>query len=232
MNPHYLYLLIDILIISFPLGGSFYKPISFYRNWKYLIPSFLIVMLLFIPWDVAFTNMGVWGFNPDYLAGIYLWNLPIEEWLFFILVPYSCVFIYESVNNLSSWDLSPGTTRRISLTLMMALTVLLMFFWNHWYTGVTFFLNLVFIGLAQFVFKWKFLGRLYIAYAFCLIPFFMSNGVLTGFGLEEPIVWYNDEENMGLRMITIPVEDTFYGFLLIGMNVGLLESFRKGTIED
>ena len=53
------------------------------------------------------------------------------------------------------------------------------------------------------------------------------NGILTGTGLEEQVVWYNDLENISIRMLTIPVEDLVYGFLLFGLNVTLFEEFRK-----
>jgi len=55
----------------------------------------------------------------------------------------------------------------------------------------------------------------YITYAVLLIPFSIVNGLLTGFSYPQPIVWYNNAENLGLRLVTIPVEDIFYGMLLI-----------------
>ena len=48
-------------------------------------------------------------------------------------------------------------------------------------------------------------------YSFILIslgPFLLVNGVLTGLlDSVSPPVWYNDSENLGLRLMTIPVEE-------------------------
>jgi lycopene cyclase domain-containing protein len=98
---------------------------------------------------------------------------------------------------------------------------------DHWYTSVTF-IGLVSYLIILYNFRHTaFLSRFYFTFLFILIPFFIVNGILTGTGLPEPIVWYNDTENLGLRMLTIPVEDTFYGMLLILMNVSIFEFLQQ-----
>ena len=92
------YLLINILVILVPLLLSFEKNITFYNKITYYLFSIAIVSTAFIIWDVAATKRGDWSFNPDYLNGIYFFGLPIEEILFFITVPFSTIFIYETVS--------------------------------------------------------------------------------------------------------------------------------------
>lgn len=56
---------------------------------------------------------------------------------------------------------------------------------------------------------------------------FLVNGVLTGAFLPEPIVWYNDAENMGIRLGTIPLEDALYGMFMMLMYTGGVHWARK-----
>jgi lycopene cyclase domain-containing protein len=45
------------------------------------------------------------------------------------------------------------------------------------------------------------------------MPGFLSvNGILTGSLIDSPIVNYNENEIIGFRIFTIPIEDSFYGF--------------------
>jgi lycopene cyclase domain-containing protein len=186
-----------------------------------------IPALFFIVWDELFTQMGVWGFNPRYLTGIYLNSLPIEEILFFICIPYACVFTYEAVNYLITWRMSRSKQDMITDILAALLFLLGVVFFDKWYTGVTFIIASIYLNLHRWVWKSDYLGKFYVAFIFILIPFFIVNGILTGTGIEEQVVWYNDAENLGIRMGTIPVEDTFYGMILLLMNVSLFEYLQK-----
>ena len=88
-------------------------------------------------------------------------------------------------------------------------------------TSVTFFLTSGYLFYNYF--KNNFLSKIYFSYCFTLIFFFIVNGILTGSCIEEPVVWYNNNQNLGIRIGTIPVEDIFYGFLLIALTIQLFE---------
>ena len=92
-NLSYLSLLLVYLVI--PVVLSFQKKVRFVFRLKFIIPAIIFSGAIFIMWDIRFTEMNIWSFNPDYLSGIQLLNLPIEEWLGFVVIPLSSIYIYE-----------------------------------------------------------------------------------------------------------------------------------------
>lgn len=223
----YLYLSLDVLTILFPFLFSFYPKANFSKKWKYLWIAILIPAIIFLVWDEWFTRLSVWGFNPEYLTGIHLQSLPIEEVLFFICIPYACVFTYEALNYLVAKDYFAPAQQKISIVLIAASIIMAALNTDKWYTVTTFAGLAVYVTMLEFVFQAKFLSRFYFAYVYVLIPFFIVNGILTGSFIEGEVVWYNNAENLGIRMGTIPVEDTFYGMLLLLMNVSLFEWLQQ-----
>ena len=82
-----LYLIVNLFVLLPTLALSFDKKVHFVGLWRSFWPANLAVLAAFIAWDVAFTKMGVWGFNPDYLIGVDILGLPVEEWMFFVTIP-------------------------------------------------------------------------------------------------------------------------------------------------
>lgn len=211
-----------------PLLLSFDKKVSFYRKWKYLFPAMIFPAALYIAWDIYFTDKNVWQFNAHYITGNYFFNLPVEEVMFFFIVPYCAVFIYECMRCYFPKLKDPRSIVAFTIILSLGLLVAGLIFHNEMYTVFTFVLTAVFM-LLFILFKNKFpelhLTTFFISYAITLIPFLVVNGLLTAL----PVVQYNDQENLGIRIYTIPLEDVFYGMLLIFLNVLIFEWLRTRT---
>lgn len=234
MNEHYLYLALTIGSVLFPLLFSFYPKANFSKEWKHLFPALLITALVFIVWDEWFTQMNIWGFNPRYITGIYLGSLPLEEVLFFILIPYACLFIYFAVSYLSKKNYFAPFQSTITRFLMALSLIVGMANYDRWYTSVTFISLAILLGLHHWYWKSKYLATFYFTYLFVLIPFFLVNGILTGSFIEQEVVWYNNNENLNVRIGTIPVDDLFYNMLMLLMVTTIYEWLKNrkvGTVE-
>lgn len=218
------YLLINFLTILVPFIFSFHPRIQFNKAWKSFFPATIVVALIFILWDVVFTNMGVWSFNPKYLVDLNFLNLPIEEILFFFCIPYACVFTYFCLVKFYNMGMRPGAEKIFSICIVVLLLSISLIFWNRLYTAVTFLSTAVIILLAVFVIRINWFGKAIQVYLVLLLPFLIVNGLLTGTWLDEPVVNYNDNENMGIRLLTIPIEDVVYGFELFFLNLILFHA--------
>ncbi len=229
---HYYYLGLDIFTLSFPLLRSFEPKLQYWRKWPGLFAGITVMATVFIIWDAIFTAKGVCGFNPRYLTGPRLFHLPIEEWLFFLVVPYSCVFIYEALRYYVRRDVLGKVARPLSIALIVVLLVVGMLHIDRIYTAITFLSTAAMLALHVFVLKSPYLGRFYLGYAVSLIPFFLVNGILTGWLLDEPIVWYNNAENLGIRMNTIPIEDSQYLLFFLLLTITFYERPLKREHGD
>ena len=225
MNSHYTYFLILAASLAGPLALSFDKKVAFYKNWKYVFPAMIIPALLYIVWDIYFTAKGVWSFNEIYITGIKLYNLPLEEVLFFFIVPYCCVFIYACVR---SYFPNLVNSKAVDLFLnigAIGLIIIGVIFSDKYYTSWTFRFTGTFVAIV-YLFRKFFKSfdaiSFMVSYAICLIPFLIVNGFLTAI----PVVLYNNTENLGIRIYTIPFEDVFYGMLLVMMNVVIYEKLK------
>ena len=225
-----LYFILLIFTISFPLAASWDSRFKYFSKIKALMIAFTLTALFFIPWDIIFTKNQIWGFNKMHISNISFFDMPIEEWLFFFVIPYSCLFIYESVKYFFDLKKHNNLSKKF---LTITAVILLVFaainpdksytFWNFLFCGT-------FIIIILPLMSFKNHGDFLVSYLLTLIPFFIVNGILTDGDFDflfetNPIVWYNNTENLSIRIITIPIEDLFYWLLLFLMNVSFYEKF-------
>lgn len=226
MPAKFTYIAVDFFCIIFPFLFSFYPKINFFKQWKYFLLPCVITATFFLAWDVLFTHWGVWRFNSAYILGAYFFNLPIEEVLFFICIPYACVFTYYSVTLFFNFSSLNRKGFVFSWILAAFLILVALFNPQRLYTSITFILLAVFLFILH-VKRVNYLSTFFVSFLIILIPFFISNGILTGSFINEPVVIYNNDYNLNIRLFTIPLEDTFYGMLLLLMNVGGFEFLKN-----
>lgn len=183
----------------------------------------IITAAFFIIWDIWFTAEGVWRFNPEYISGIHIANLPIEEWMFFFFIPYACVFIHDSLKYYVSKPPFVKSGKVIALLLAIALLIIAGLSFDKLYTFCTFLLLGIFLIAGILISPNNFPGRFFFTYLVTLVPFAVVNGILT----SMPVLIYNDSENLAFRIGTIPIEDFFYSMLLLLMNITIYEYLKR-----
>ncbi len=188
----------------------------------------LLPALFYIIWDAWFTSIHVWSFNEKYITGIHVLNLPVEEVLFFFVVPYCCTFIYECIRQYFPALQTNLLSERILFVIGVVLFCFSVFFNQLQYTFYTAIFCAAFIFLL-FLLRKNFesfnSAAFLISFVIIIIPFLVVNGFLTAI----PVVEYNNAENLSLRIYTIPVEDIVYGMLLVMMNVVISEKLKSKT---
>lgn len=218
----------DIAAISGPVALSFDNRVHYVSSWKKVLLASLIVGIPFLIHDEIFTSNAFWGFNDLYITGFKIGNLPIEEILFFFVVPFSCVFIYACCNYyFRKWN-THLLNRIVQILVLGYIGFLLLIDGQGWYT-----LTISIAGIGVLI-LWAMNKRVKhggLAFILSLIPFFGMNGILTGIMTPEPVVWYSEAEKIPGRITTIPFEDVIYAFTLI-MGVILVFEYLRRNEED
>ncbi len=208
----YTYSLILFFTIIICFIASFDKRLRFDLHFFSFIKAAIIVAIPFIAWDVWFTDHGVWWFNTNYTLGIVIAGLPIEEWLFFICIPFSCVFTYYCLDKFFDWSKLSSFNNIIVFVSIIVCSVVGLINHDKIYTLVTAIATVSTLIYLHFFVRAQWITQASVVYTILMLGFFPVNGVLTGTGLASPIVNYNPGDFLGIRILTIPIEDAVYGY--------------------
>jgi lycopene cyclase domain-containing protein len=231
----YTYLLLNLAIITFPLLLSFESRVAFYKSWKAVVVSIVIVSSLFIFWDNIFTRLGVWSFNSQYITGIHLimspkyfidlkFHLPLEEILFFITVPYSCLFVYAVIEHYTKEKFLAPKFTRIWFSISLLCLVAGFWLWPLLYSSTV----LILTSLLILLLIWKkptlLLSHRFIIFTLITLTLFVIfNYILTSL----PVVSYHPQEITNIRILTIPIEDFLYNFLMLTSYLIVFLKYRE-----
>ena len=216
------YLLFNLIVIVGPIVSAFNRQIKRVSRCRLKLLANGIVMIPYVIWDVLVTDSH-WWFNKAYTLDFRLLGLPIEEWLFFITVPFGCLLVWETLPDTKlSTQLRP--LRHIRTALYTTLPIgLWIFSTQQQYTGLVLCCFGI-VGAVDTVLRTDLLLQpktyIYLAIVSGLILVF--NGYLTA----RPVVLYGEAYQSGYRIFTIPIEDFGYGFTLMLFNAMCYEKLK------
>ena len=89
-------------MIAFTVFGSiwleFVLKVKVLRRYKQAIKAILPISLIFIVWDAYAIASGHWWFDNEQILGIFgPFGIPLEEYLFFTVVPLAAILTIEAV---------------------------------------------------------------------------------------------------------------------------------------
>lgn len=214
------YLLLLLIYLVLPAIFSTQKKVPFTFQLRYILPAIIFAGAIFVMWDIRFTELGVWTFNPEYLSGIELLKLPIEEWLSFFIIPLTSIYIYEwSKIKFESFE-KANTSVILSLVILVATSLLAFFFRSSMFSFFTFFLSAIYLGYTIFRNRFRnYLTKFYLSYLITLVPFILVSALLNSL----PAISYNSSHIIGLAIFGVPIERLAYLYLMLLISITIYE---------
>lgn len=221
-NYTYLALLLVYLVIPILLGRQ--QKVRYVFLLRYLFPATIFAGTIFAMWNKRFVELDIWNFNPDYLTGILLLNVPIEEWLSFLILPLSSAYIYEWLKiKLDKFE-QANVFVGISLVVFLLSAILAYSYRQNMFTFFTFFLIAIYLGYIVFRNRFKkHLTKFYITFFITLIPFIVVSAISNSI----PLIIYNSDHIIGIAPLGIPIEKMGYLFLLLLINTTIYEYLNE-----
>ncbi len=223
----YTYILINFFTVIICFLASFDRRIQFNKLFGKFLLSSTIVAIPFIVWDIWFTGKGVWWFDYRYTLGVKISGLPIEEWLFFYCIPFACVFTYYCLEKFFKLAWADLFNNLIVFTAVIVLCLAGLLYYERIYTLLTVIVTLITLCYLHFIAKKEWIGKASFVYLILMPGFFAVNGILTGSIIPSPVVNYNPDDFLGVRMGTIPIEDTVYGYSQFLLNIYFFKKITK-----
>lgn len=101
----YAYLLVMAFCVTGTLPLEVVLRTRVYARWRRLLFTLLPVLVVFVTWDVLAIRAGHWSYDPRQTVGVLLGNVPVEELVFFLVVPICSVLALEAVRAVKGWPM-------------------------------------------------------------------------------------------------------------------------------
>ena len=102
-------------VLAFCLVGTAWLEVLLrtrvYRRWRRLLLALAPVLVVFVVWDLYAIASGHWWFDPLRTTGVVLpGDLPLDEVLFFVVIPVCAVLSLEAVRAVKRWEVGDEAT--------------------------------------------------------------------------------------------------------------------------
>ena len=99
-----------VAVLAFCVLGTLplelWLGVRVYRQWRRLLLTLLPVVAVFVAWDLYAISAGHWTFDEEQTTGVVLpGSLPLDELLFFVVVPTCALLSVEAVRKVRGWSL-------------------------------------------------------------------------------------------------------------------------------
>lgn len=224
---NYLYLLILLVLAGITLFLFIKKSIVFIMEFKYMLPAVIFSGTIFIMLNIRFLQAGIIRFNENFLVGKNILNLPVEEWLFLLIISLFAFSVYILVNVKFEKFEKPNLFYIISILLLVGFATEAWFSRQKLVPFFVFFLLAIYLGYTLLRNRFKpHLTKFYISYLIVVVPFFLIKLVLNAL----PVILYNNDFTLGIRLAGIPVEQFANLFLLMLINITIFEYLRDNHL--
>jgi lycopene cyclase domain-containing protein len=220
----YTFLFIDVLVFFIPMLLMLDKRFKSKKTFNQIVPGLLLMAALFTVWDLVFSHLLIRTFNPTYVIGYYFLGIPFEEYLLFLLIPFTVTVIYEYMLNLFPERMHQQSGNTFATILALLFLFLAIAFRQHQYTFYTCIFSSLLLQFNVYFLKSAFLGRYFFVFAVALVPAMLIHAVLT----SHPIIQYSNTGISGIKIGTIPFEDIVLFLLQTLLVITIFDASKRG----
>ncbi|MGY2079442.1 lycopene cyclase domain-containing protein [Modestobacter sp. SYSU DS0657] len=96
-------LLVGCLVVTAPL--ELLLRVRVYARWRRLLLALVPELVVFLAWVLYAIEQGHWDYSATRTIDVRLpGGIPVEEVLFFVVVPICAVLALEAVRKVTGWD--------------------------------------------------------------------------------------------------------------------------------
>ncbi|MBN2013178.1 lycopene cyclase domain-containing protein [candidate division KSB1 bacterium] len=218
------YIIFNALVIAGPVLASFDQELRFVRRWKQALYAIAGPLAVFIMWDILIAGRH-WSFNPNYTLSVRLIGLPVGEWIFFITVPFACIFVWEVINLYLPDQRVLRSERIYFIFIITGIIAVLMLAISSMEYAALVLVAITLCGVLDILSGIKLLRRrnTYVL----MIAIITFTTIFNGYLTARPVILYNAAYLTGIHLGTIPLEDFGYGLALVMSCVILYETIKR-----